>query len=535
MKKAIQTLQLFVALSLFVAFSTPLAAATFTAISNGDWHDDATWDLGSVPGIADHAVIDGHVVTFSSLSGTLSVGSIEISNATGTGDSYLYITGGSLTVEGNLDAIAVNEGRVVELSIKNDAQVRVKGKVEYSRDNANAHNERLRLRMDGTSSLTVDSTFTYYYGDAVGELGIDINIADTSVLEIKQDAYLYLINGGALTMSVANRASVTVGGNFVMQQSGGSYLTFSASDDADVHFKANVSMITSGGWDNIFSTWGQAYITIDSSLILSSTVSGEDVSVNTNGSESSVEVKGDIVMSAVGAGDVDINMTGGGSLFLGGNFSRPTNFGRLRMAANSQLSYNGIRAQTIARDELAGADTDKFEYTNVIFDNTSGFPLSLEGPMVIADSLVLTNGIIQTDTVNTLTIADGATISGGSTNAYISGPITKEGSTNGGSFIFPVGGGGTYAPIEIGALANASDSYTARYFNCPPPFGNNLAVGLSHISNSEYWTLEKGTGTPDVSVRLHWNDADARGIDDLSSLVVASYNRGSSEWMSLGN
>ncbi|MEM9917577.1 MAG: T9SS type A sorting domain-containing protein [Bacteroidota bacterium] len=515
-----------------------LQAATYTAVKDGMWHDDTLWDLGSVPGPLDDVVIDGYSVTFDDASGIVTVNSIALTNASGVGDTYLFLNGTTceLTVTTDFDVTSANVDRRVELNLAGSAKLFVRQHMEFTRVNSNNFNKRLKLELNDSAELTVDSTFTFYYGDAGAfEFLGEVELKNSSQMTIGGRAYFYLIRGVGLTLSLTNSASLTFEEDVVMQQQGGGILSLSVSNSADMNFKKNLTMTISDGTSNSLSVWSAGTVTIDSSLILSSTAATEDITVLVNGSDSRLEVKKDIILSAVAEDDVEIDFSGGGQFFVGGNFSRPTNFGRLRMSANAVLTYNGTGAQTVARETLPGSGTDDFEFTNVVFNNTSGIPITLEGPVIIADSLALTNGIIATDGTNSLTIGDGATITGGSSAAFISGPLIKQGSTNGQPFLFPIGNGGVYAPIEISAMSNATDGYTAQYYNCPPPFGNSIDASLDNISSQEYWSLQKVAGTPNVNVRLLWMDSDERGINNLDSLVVAYYNTGDSEWMSLGN
>ncbi|MEM8910090.1 MAG: hypothetical protein AAGD05_19725, partial [Bacteroidota bacterium] len=202
------------------------------------------------------------------------------------------------------------------------------------------------------------------------------------------------------------------------------------------------------------------------------------------------------------------------------------------MSADATLTYNGTSVQTIACDDVPGSGIDFFEFTNVMLNNAAGF--IMEGPTYVTDELNLNSGIIQTTIENVITIADQAIISGGSANAYISGPLIKQGRTNGNDFLFPIGDAMRYAPLEISPVVTQESEYTAVYFSCPPPFGIGKGNGLYGVSGLEYWTFDKKTGSDQVDVRLFWTDASVSGIDEPDDLVLA-YLDPSDVWQSAGN
>ncbi|MEM9917578.1 MAG: hypothetical protein AAF990_05745 [Bacteroidota bacterium] len=512
--------------------------ATFTSVQTGKWHESTTWDRGAVPGPTDDVVIDGDTVTINKHSGNITVNSIHITNSADRGNSFLFVRGDDvLNINGNLTVTSENFDWRVELNLSGDVNIFVGGSLDFSRSNDNAHNQRLRLSMGGTARLVVGGDFNFYYGNSnIYELYVDVYMVDTSYLEVGGNTQFNLLDGQTLDMSVGNEAEVVLGADFTLQQDGAYAITIGFYGNAKLWVKANMTLIGAGGnYSNTLNTYGSSKVVIDSSLILNSTATDEVAAVFMRSPSSKIEVKQDIVMSADSEGDVGLNLTQGGLLYIGGVFSRPDKYGILRMADDSKLIYNGSSQQYIAQEEMSGAGTDKFTFTNIEFANTSGLPMILTGPMEVTDSLVLTEGVLNTDSVNTITIADSAKIVGGGQNCYINGPLTKRGTSPYGTFVFPIGGGGVYAPVQIDTLYNSTDEYTIQYFNCPPPFGNNIDPSLDHISGQEYWSIQKAPGTPDVNLSLFWSDAAARGINDLGSLAVAFYNTTLSQWVSLGN
>ena len=180
-------------------------------------------------------------------------------------------------------------------------------------------------------------------------------------------------------------------------------------------------------------------------------------------------------------------------------------------------------------------DLTIFHSAKIGINATSDDPITLEGSLTIYDELILTDGIITTTSTNSIIIASGASISGGSEDSYIDGPLIKQGSTGGSSFTFPLGDGSTYAPLEISSMSDANSQYTAEYFRSTPTNYNSVNAPLDHISAKEYWSLTKDAGTDNVGVTLYWSNAASSGINDLATLEVAYYSSGSSSWSTIEN
>jgi hypothetical protein len=172
------------------------------------------------------------------------------------------------------------------------------------------------------------------------------------------------------------------------------------------------------------------------------------------------------------------------------------------------------------------------EYTfyNLTVNNPAG--IYLDKPMTISGTLTLTNGVVSCTATELLTINHNALVTGTSNSSFIDGPVCKIGNA---AFTFPVGDNGVYRPISISAPTLDSDAYTATYFYTSPdptyPI-TSLAPSLSHISDTEYWTLDRGMGSSTVNVTLSWNGTSG-GIDDLPTLRVAQWD--GSMWQDQGN
>lgn len=211
-------------------------------------------------------------------------------------------------------------------------------------------------------------------------------------------------------------------------------------------------------------------------------------------------------------GTLNLGMTG--TFNLKGNVSVATgqtlNF---NPGSASVVTLNGSALQTIS-----GGGTLTFGANETVaVNNPIGVALSRN---VTLTGLTLTNGVITTG-ANTLTLASGATVSGGSSASYVAGTLKKTALPA--TFTFPVGVNAVaghvagYTPLD---LANAIG-------------GGDLTVTTNHAvqtvldtskSLNEYWTLASA-GTLTADLTFHYLDTDVNGNEpDYQVIVVESGN-----------
>jgi hypothetical protein len=202
----------------------------------------------------------------------------------------------------------------------------------------------------------------------------------------------------------------------------------------------------------------------------------------------------------------------------------------------AQQTINGTSGTPIAG--YSAWPTSGTALNNITINNSSATGVTLRNDRVVNGELVLTDGLFNTGDCNAattsstlLTLADGATTSGASAASYVNGVMRKIGDE---AFTFPVGDATVFAPIEIAAPANATDEFGACYSggSAISAFGETYGTGIDHVSDCEYWHLNRTVGTSDVSVTLAWDDRSC-GVDDLGQLRVARWT--GAEWVSVGN
>jgi hypothetical protein len=154
-------------------------------------------------------------------------------------------------------------------------------------------------------------------------------------------------------------------------------------------------------------------------------------------------------------------------------------------------------------------------------NNAAG--LTLSQPVTISGAFTLVNGIVTTTAANSLTVNAGATISGGSSNSFVNGPITVK--TNSTAAVFlPVGKGTAYGPASVTPASATASTYTAEYFNgvnATPDYSNYGTSNLVKIDTFQYWDITRTAGAA-ASVTLSWNAAS--NVASTGDLTVAHYN-----------
>lgn len=191
--------------------------------------------------------------------------------------------------------------------------------------------------------------------------------------------------------------------------------------------------------------------------------------------------------------------------------------------AASGITFAGTSAQTIPADMLVSATLP-----NLTINNASG--VTIASNITITSLLTFTAGILNTGAF-TLILADNATSAGNGTGKYVDGNLQKTGDDE---FIFPVGNGGVYAPIKIGAPALTTDHFTAsfHYTDPTPTYNTNLHdVSLDHVCTQAYWMLNRTGGSSNVAVTMYWDNSS--GITTPADIRVARWN--GSQWDNEGN
>jgi hypothetical protein len=389
---------------------------------------------------------------------------------------------------------------------------------------------------------------TYIHNVAGGSLPI-ITWQDGSLLNIKNS----INSGNSLVQSFWN-----------VLKEGGNATTLSADNTSrtmtvrkNFEHTGGVFYLKNGGLSG-----GTHTLRVHGNIIHSGGVFGWNSNTSDNTSTTNIFIEGNFTITATAewGGYVSATQCASGIFFDGsGHQTFSSNLAFSAGAGRDRFYYRTTGGPT-ALSEIYTGDTEQWTINgacgasppsgfsrwptsgtilqNITINNTSAAGVNLRDSRTVNGSLVLTSGRLNTGNCNAgttsatlLTLADNATTSGASSASYVNGVMRKVGND---AFMFPVGDGNAYAPIGISAPANSTDEFGACYTTGSPriAFGETYPVGLDHVSDCEYWHLNRITGSSSVSAVLTW-DTRSCGVTDLSELRVARFD--GSAWADHGN
>jgi gliding motility-associated-like protein len=126
---------------------------------------------------------------------------------------------------------------------------------------------------------------------------------------------------------------------------------------------------------------------------------------------------------------------------------------------------------------------------------------------------------------------DGASVLGGSDQSHVVGPVEVQGT---GDWIFPIGNGTTYLPVEISNVTatNTSATLTLHELNSGEVLTGE--VDIAKLSSKRYWELVLGGGNLNSStVTLPLND-EADLTTNLDLMIVSESSVALGPYSSLG-
>lgn len=148
------------------------------------------------------------------------------------------------------------------------------------------------------------------------------------------------------------------------------------------------------------------------------------------------------------------------------------------------------------------------ELYNIEFNNSNVQPaFHLSNEVRIFGNASFYKGIIDNDVYGgQFVFENGSSHSDASDGSYVEGHVRKKGNE---AFIFPVGNQTKHRFSGISAPENEADSFTGKYFfqnaNSLYPLASKDVV-IENINDTEYWILDKTSGTSDVMLTLSWDE-----------------------------
>ena len=403
------------------------------------------------------------------------------------------------------------------------------------------------LEFDQASIFNVEGDFTFNHNpsnDDIGQILIQNSVAFTvggnltlnnlSGLTTKNDNLILKQLGGSLYVGGKFRlnavsgkdAYISIDGNsttftvidtFTLNHSGGNLCYFYAGNEAlnqsPTINLGSINLFDAGGGQTQFRLWNNT----------------------------TCQVNGNVAITAQAATQVDLALYDNTIFRLRGSFIRqasPNKFGIISCANNSLVEYNSTNAvQTLSGN--AGDGGDDLTFASIKLNNTSGLDPALVMnssesclTMTSVANLDFTRGIVATTAANYIIISDDGTVSNANNLSYVDGPIRKVGND---AFTFPVGDRGNYQAASISAPSNNTHHFTAQYilWTSHPTYDRySKDATLEHISQAEYWIINRTNGNSNVKVTLSWDDKSG-GVSNIPQLRIGRWD--GSTWRDLGN
>lgn len=501
------------------------SAAASIPLSTGLWLNNAAATMSTVGGTIS---LFGYIKV---TAGTANIGNAVNHNLTSYGGS-LIINGGSMNIAGRYDSpgkpilsfFTMTSGTLTVATAGSTTAALAPFTINEPGSSFNISGGKIIIERSGAANLGFINTGgtsgtvsggllqignastpagqTMQINSSITVPNLLVNSTNSPTAQLSTNALTVLQNISISSGSTfnANNLNVTLAGNWI--NSGGTHTP-----------GTNTTIFNNAGAQTITKSTGETFNNLTISGTGTKTLAG-NISLNGN-----LNISSTLDVSAT-----PYNVSLKGNWTNSGTFNQQT----------GTVTFNGTTAQ-----QIIGSSTTT--YYNLTLNNSSTattsstMGITLFIPIVVTNSLTLTNGRLHTSSTNILTMNAGSVATSGSLNSFIHGPMDKIGNT---AFVFPIGDGTsiwwTWARIGIGTPTSSS-TFRAQYREAP--YANTTTMGaaptpvLTDVDASEYWTLDRTAGTGDATVTLYWEAAALRSINDCSDLRIANWN--GVEWINI--
>ncbi|MFT3885434.1 MAG: T9SS type A sorting domain-containing protein [Flavobacteriales bacterium] len=230
-----------------------------------------------------------------------------------------------------------------------------------------------------------------------------------------------------------------------------------------------------------------------------------------------VLVKADLTLNAGALLDLE-GTAAGGTLQLQGNYTNNDQESAFDEGF-STVQFQGSSAQTISTPGFE----ERFHSIRL---SKSANDLTLSRAVRMGGILSwTTNGLLITNATDLLTMEATATVTTAANGRFVHGPVRKLGNAD---FTFPIGKGTAYRAAQISGGTDVNSDITAEYFpaSAQLTFGTSRDLSLHHVSDCEYWSITRASGTGTPYIWLSWASPNSCGVTALPELRVAHWNGG---------
>ena len=453
---------------------------------------------------------------------TMSSGLIDHNNGTMSVTGDLTISGGTMTLNQGAATSTIN---VANLTLSTGSVTLSEGEFNVTSGSGGLTVNSGSLTLAGTA---LDVTNAYDLNGGTNDFNsgsfsaASMDIASSQALTVNN--LTFSVSGasainGSLTFE-SNNGAKTFGD--INVNSGGVW-----SNNTQGDFTINGSIASNGAsWTGCSGTGCNYTLTSSSGTISGSTaIDMSDLIIDSPGSYTNTT---DLTVSdrITGTGSLT-NGTDASITLTGSTFDIST---LTASASGNTITFAG------SGDENLITTTDNIYHNLVVSTAAAGNDLTLTGDITIANQLTLTTGDIFLSG-NRLTLEDGATISGGSADSFISlngvGVLRQNYSAAGATLSFPIGDNNDYSPITSFTINSATFGASAYLefeitdSNHPNRNTSNTPTGDDDGTTatdfiSRYWTISANNITsPDYDATYIYTDADISGTE--SNMVGVVY------------
>ena len=350
-----------------------------------------------------------------------------------------------------------------------------------------------------------------------------------------------VVNGTGANSGSAGAGLVVAGSNPTMYlYNGGTYRHYTnRAHVAVLNNLAAVSGTENGRWEFRLATTSSSSLALSRrsypTLVLRANPNATITSYT--GSSSALTIRGDLLIepTVTFAPNVTGDLRIAGDLDVQGTM-RLTPKSK-NVPATGQLVLNGASPQIISASTL-NKEAAILLGANVTVQISNPDGIILKTPVTVPGTLQLTAGVLNTDVTNVLTLAAGATVSGGDPGSFVNGPLDYVASGPA-TLRFPLGrssaAGSAYRPLTL-AVTKLGAPATFRAVQTEGQATGSLGGGLTRINQARCFALTPTPALPADSfegyVTLSFGSDDRVTNPEASTLVVAG-NDGSG-WLNLG-
>jgi hypothetical protein len=370
-----------------------------------------------------------------------------------------------------------------------------------------------------------DTLYNCYFGGGASTFTISNTINVLSTLTIAGSTFALTFNTGTINakgdVTVTNTATGS-GGTATIVLTGTASQTITGSGTAGGGRLPNITIDKSGGtltMASVISCTGNWIYTQGTVSPTTSTVAFYGT-MNLDGQEAAstncmpfynITINGN-TRTLTGHLDCNNDFTiasaatcsaGSNKIYVGGNWNSAGTW----TYATSTVVFDGN-----GYNKIQGA-TGIINFYNVEFNRITSVGVTpknirLLNPIRINTSLTMNKGRVYATTTNYLSLVNDATCTvTNNDSAYVHGPVRKAGND---AFTFPLGDTTlhdsiAYHPLVITAPGAVGDTFEAIYYATTQTAGSAKAATLYSISTTQYWTLNRRSGTSTPTVSLSWN------------------------------